>query len=56
MKGEKQKEQTEAEKELEQSIHLVKAPIALKEDQSLTLPKIKVRVSQSQAENAQMDE
>ena len=52
----KQKEQTEAAKELEQSIHLVKAPIALKEDQSLTLPKIRVTVSQSQAENAQMDE
>lgn len=47
MKGKKDKELREAQKELEQSISLVKAPAVLKEDPSLTLP-IKVKVSKSQ--------
>lgn len=46
----------EAVKELEQSISLVKAPSVLKEDPSLTLPKIKVKVSQALAENQPMEE
>ncbi|XP_052184149.1 probable ribosome biogenesis protein RLP24 [Diospyros lotus] len=48
MKGKKAKEQKEATKELEQSIHMVKAPGALQQAPSLTLPKIKVQVSQKQ--------
>ena len=51
MKGKKAIEQRAAAKELEQSIHMVKAPIALQQEPSLTLPKIKVKVSQSQAED-----
>ncbi|KAG1331401.1 putative ribosome biogenesis protein RLP24 [Cocos nucifera] len=51
MKGRKAIEQQAAAKELEQSIHLVKAPAALQEDPSLTLPKIRVKVSQSQTED-----
>ncbi|BBH05095.1 Ribosomal protein L24e family protein, partial [Prunus dulcis] len=47
MKGKKAKENREAVKELEQSISLVKAPTALQQDPSLTLP-IKVKVSQQQ--------
>ncbi|XP_020422829.1 probable ribosome biogenesis protein RLP24 isoform X2 [Prunus persica] len=49
MKGKKAKENREAVKELEQSISLVKAPTALQQDPSLTLP-IKVKVSQQQPE------
>ncbi|XP_042475403.1 probable ribosome biogenesis protein RLP24 [Macadamia integrifolia] len=57
MKGKKAKEQREAAKELEQSIHMVKAPAALQKEPSLTLPKIKVKVSHQQAEeNHQMEE
>ncbi|KAH0721008.1 hypothetical protein KY285_005878 [Solanum tuberosum] len=45
MKGKKTKEQREATKELEQSIHMVKAPSVLDKDPSLTLPtKIKMSV------------
>ncbi|PKA47431.1 putative ribosome biogenesis protein RLP24 [Apostasia shenzhenica] len=55
MKGKKAIERQAAAKELEQSIHLVKAPLALQEDPSLTRPKIKVKVSQPQAEE-QMEE
>ena len=51
MKGKKAIEQQAAAKELEQSIHLVKAPAALQEDPSLTLPKIRVTVSRSQTED-----
>ncbi|XP_038905540.1 probable ribosome biogenesis protein RLP24 isoform X1 [Benincasa hispida] len=55
--GKKAKELGEAQKELDQSISLVKAPSALKEDPSLTLPKIKVKVVPSQAEqNQRMEE
>ncbi|XP_059646744.1 probable ribosome biogenesis protein RLP24 [Cornus florida] len=50
MKGKKAKEQREAAKELEQSIDMVKAPAALQQEPSLTLPKNKVKVSQPQAE------
>ncbi|XP_022976358.1 probable ribosome biogenesis protein RLP24 [Cucurbita maxima] len=57
MQGKKAKELREAKKELDQSISLVKAPLALKEDPSLTLPKIKVSVEPSQAEqNQSMEE
>ncbi|KAL5735805.1 hypothetical protein ACOSQ2_030593 [Xanthoceras sorbifolium] len=57
MKGKKSKEQREAAVELEQGIHMVKAPAVLAQDQSLTLPKIKVKVSQAQTdENQPMEE
>ncbi|KAK1313621.1 putative ribosome biogenesis protein RLP24 [Acorus calamus] len=56
MKKNKSKEQKEAMKELEQSIHLVKAPAAFQQEPSLTLPKIKVKVSQPQAEDNHMEE
>ena len=55
MKGKKAKEQREAAKELEQSIHMVKAPAALNKEPSLTLP-IKVKVSQKQSEENRMEE
>ncbi|KAG5239232.1 60S RIBOSOMAL PROTEIN L24 [Salix viminalis] len=53
LKVRKGKERREAQKELEQSIHLVKAPQVLRQDQSLTLPKIKVMVSQPKSEQNQ---
>ena len=53
LKVRKGKERREAQKELEQSIHLVKAPQVLREDQTLTLPKIKVKVSHSKSEQNQ---
>ncbi|XP_022936461.1 probable ribosome biogenesis protein RLP24 [Cucurbita moschata] len=57
MQGKKAKELREAKKELDQSISLVKAPLALKEDPSLILPKIKLNVEPSQAEqNQSMEE
>ncbi|GFZ07308.1 ribosomal protein L24e family protein [Actinidia rufa] len=56
MKGKRAKEQKEAAKELEQSIHMVKAPAALQQEPSLTLPKIKVKVSQQQSEENRMEE
>jgi large subunit ribosomal protein L24e len=52
----KNKKRREAKKELEQSISLVKAPLALKEDGTLTLPKQKVTVSYTQTETAAMEE
>ena len=51
MKGKKEKLLMEAAKELEQGISLVKAPSALQKDPPLTLPKIKVGVSQQQSED-----
>ncbi|KAL4374546.1 probable ribosome biogenesis protein RLP24 isoform X1 [Arachis hypogaea] len=52
MKGKKEKIQKEAAKELEQGISLVKSPLALQKDPSLTLPqKIKVSVFQWQSED-----
>ncbi|MQM15462.1 hypothetical protein Taro_048406 [Colocasia esculenta] len=56
MKGKKTIEQKAAVKELEQSIHMVKAPLALQQEPSLTLPKIKVSVSQPLAEENRMEE
>ncbi|CAA7400104.1 unnamed protein product [Spirodela intermedia] len=56
MKGNKVSEMKAAVKELEQSIHMVKAPIALKEDPSLTLPKLKVKVVQPAQAEDQMEE
>ncbi|CAK9323085.1 unnamed protein product [Citrullus colocynthis] len=53
MHGKKAKEHKEARKELDQNICLVKAPTVLKEDPSRTLPKIKVKVVPSQAEQNQ---
>ncbi|KAG5583634.1 hypothetical protein H5410_054261 [Solanum commersonii] len=54
MKGKKAKEQREATKELEQSIHMVKAPSVLVKEPSLTLP-TKVKVSQKQSEENRME-
>jgi large subunit ribosomal protein L24e len=56
LSGGKNKKRREARKELEQSISLVKAPLALKEDGTLTLPKQKVTVSYTQTETAPMEE
>ncbi|CAK9150522.1 unnamed protein product [Ilex paraguariensis] len=56
MKGKRAKEQKEATKELEQSIHMVKAPAPLQQEPSLTLPKIKVKVSLQQSEENRMEE
>lgn len=56
MKGKKTKERKEAAKELEQSIHMVKAPVALQQEPSLTLPKIKVQVSKPETEEHLMEE
>lgn len=56
MKGKKAMERREAAKELEQSIHMVKAPAALQQEASLTLPKIKVKVSQEQSQENRMEE
>ncbi|KAL0438348.1 UNVERIFIED_CONTAM: putative ribosome biogenesis protein RLP24 [Sesamum latifolium] len=56
MKGKKAQLQREAAKELEQSIHMVKAPAALQQEPSLTLPKLKVKVSQQQTEDYRMEE
>ncbi|XP_006362244.1 probable ribosome biogenesis protein RLP24 [Solanum tuberosum] len=55
MKGKKAKEQREATKELEQSIHMVKAPSVLVKEPSLTLP-TKVKVSRKQSEENRMEE
>ncbi|MQL79251.1 hypothetical protein Taro_011688 [Colocasia esculenta] len=44
MKGKKAIEQKAVVKELEQSIHMVKAPLALQQEPSLTLPKINVKI------------
>ncbi|KAM3339409.1 hypothetical protein P3S68_029278 [Capsicum galapagoense] len=48
MKGKKTKDQREAEKELKQSIHIIKAPAAP--------PPIKVQVPQKQPEENRMEE
>ncbi|MQM20846.1 hypothetical protein Taro_053873, partial [Colocasia esculenta] len=44
MKGKKAIEQKAIVKELEQSIHMVNAPLALQQEPSLTLPKINVKI------------
>lgn len=56
MKGKKAMEQREAAKELEQSIHMVKAQAALQQEASLTLPKVKVKVSQEHSQEKRMEE
>ncbi|URE33486.1 Ribosome biogenesis protein [Musa troglodytarum] len=56
MKGKKAFEQQAAIKELENSIDLVKAPVALQQDSQFTLAKIKVEVSRSQPEGERMEE
>ncbi|KNA05239.1 hypothetical protein SOVF_191580 [Spinacia oleracea] len=56
MKGNTRREHDKARKELEQSIHLVKDPLSLKEDPALVLPKLKVKTSQPQEENLAMEE
>ncbi|CAL5426377.1 unnamed protein product [Camellia sinensis] len=56
MKGKKSKEQKEAAKELDHSIHMVKAPAAFLQEPSRTLPKITVKVPQQQAEENRMEE
>ncbi|XP_031121825.1 probable ribosome biogenesis protein RLP24 [Ipomoea triloba] len=55
MRPEKLRKQKEAVRELEQGIHLVKAPSVLQQDPSLTLP-IKVKVSQQKSEENRMEE
>ncbi|KAL6567925.1 hypothetical protein OROGR_001593 [Orobanche gracilis] len=56
MSGKKTKLLVEAKKELDQSIHMVKAHAARREDPSLTVPNIKVKVSQQQKEDNRMEE
>ncbi|KAJ8755316.1 hypothetical protein K2173_019114 [Erythroxylum novogranatense] len=57
LKTNKKRERMEAAKQLEQSIHLIKAPAALLKDPSLTVPKIQVKVHQAVTEeNQQMEE
>ncbi|KAM3339403.1 hypothetical protein P3S68_029272 [Capsicum galapagoense] len=55
MKGKKDKEQREAAKELEHSIHIVKAPAALNKELSL-IPPAKVPVTEKQSEENHMEE
>ncbi|EYU25514.1 hypothetical protein ABFS83_03G040100 [Erythranthe nasuta] len=56
MKGKKEQLRKEGVRELDQSIHMIKAPAALLEDPSLTIPKLKVKVSQDKAEATRMEE
>ncbi|CAM6103699.1 unnamed protein product [Calypogeia fissa] len=60
MKSKKSVERKEAAAELEQSIHMVKAPLALQADPSLTLPKvseeIKVKVATKRQSTQAMQE
>ncbi|KAL3536435.1 hypothetical protein ACH5RR_004896 [Cinchona calisaya] len=56
IQGKKAMEHREAAKELAQSIHMVKAPAALQQDASLTLPKMKVKVSQEKSQENRMEE
>lgn len=51
MKGKGSQELKEATKELQQSIHLVRAPESLQKDTSLTLPIIKEKVSRQTKED-----
>ncbi|TXG67630.1 hypothetical protein EZV62_008905 [Acer yangbiense] len=53
MSGNRSKDSKEAAVELEQSIHMIKAPLVLAQDKSRTLPKLQVKVSQPQAEKNQ---
>ena len=56
MNGEMAREKAEAIKKLEQSISMIKQPVAFQQDPSLTLPKIQVKVSQSHTEENRMEE
>ncbi|KAK6942488.1 Ribosomal protein L24e-related [Dillenia turbinata] len=56
MRHKKSKEQKEAARELEQGISLVKAPAVLQQEPSLTLTKVKVKVSAGEDETRQMEE
>lgn len=56
MKGKKAMERQAAITELEKSIDLVKAPASLQQDPQISLPKIKVNVSQSQPLEERMEE
>ncbi|KAJ6820982.1 putative ribosome biogenesis protein RLP24 [Iris pallida] len=56
MKGKTAKEQKADARELEQSIDMVKAPGALQQNPSLTLPKTKVKASHTRAEASNMEE
>ncbi|KAL7117615.1 hypothetical protein ACP275_03G082400 [Erythranthe tilingii] len=53
MKGQLQRE---GAKELNQYIHMLKAPSVLRQDPSLTIPKVKVNVSQQKADDTRMEE
>jgi large subunit ribosomal protein L24e len=58
MKGNKAKQIKEDARELEQGIHLIKAPLAMQEEPGLTLPtkaekmKVKVSISKQQKEHS----
>jgi len=58
MKGNKAKQIKEDARELEQAIHLVKAPLAMQEEPGLTLPtktekmKVEVSISKQQKEHS----
>lgn len=58
MKGNKAKKIKEDARELEQGIHLVKAPLAMQEEPGLTLPtkaekmKVEVSISKQQKEHS----
>ncbi|KAK2990242.1 hypothetical protein RJ639_022059 [Escallonia herrerae] len=56
MKPKRAKELKEAERELQQSISMIKAPAVQIQEPSLTLPKTKVKVSPQQAEDNRMEE
>jgi large subunit ribosomal protein L24e len=58
MKGNKAKSRAEAAKELEQGIHLVKAPGAMQSEPGLTLPKLaeKTKVKVSTSSKVEMQE
>lgn len=58
MKGKKAKERTEAAKELEQNIHLVKAPGVMKSEPGFSLPKLaeKTKVKVSTSSKVEMQE
>lgn len=52
MKGKKAIDRKASAKELDQSIHLIKAPGALEQDPSLTLPKKQISVPEPMLEEA----
>jgi large subunit ribosomal protein L24e len=58
MKDKKSKSRAEAARELEQGIHLIKAPSAMQSEPGLTLPKLaqKTKVKVSTSSNVEMQE